>query len=294
MSNLLQNVIDAAALGGLYALFALGVALIFGIMRLVNFAHGELIMVSAYALVFLTVLPLAAALAGALVLGVLTAVVMERIAFRSVRRADPATLLVTSFAVSYLLQNLAILSIGSLPRSVLVSAELGRSMDLFGLTVSRLSIVTIITSVVAVVGLGVFLTRTSLGVQMRASAEDFQMARLVGVRANTVIATAFALSGLLAGLASILLVAQTGSVTPTIGSVPVLVAFIATVIGGLGSLPGAAVGGFGLGVLSVALQVVLPLSARPFRDAILFAAVFAVMMIRPQGLLQARGTVQRV
>lgn len=294
MQYAIQVAVDAAALGGLYALFALGVSLIFGIMRLINFAHGELIMVGGYALVFLSWLPLPLTLLATAVCCVVAALVMERVAFRPVRDADPATLLVTSFAVSYLLQNLAILTIGSLPRSVLVSTALAQPLSFLGITISRLSLVSIVVSILFVAGIGLFLNRTPVGIQMRAAAEDFSMVRLLGVRANGIIATAFGLSGLLAAAAAFLLVSQTGNVTATIGSVPVLIAFIAAVIGGMRSLAGAAIAGFGLGAFSVFLQAILPLSARPFRDAIVFAVVFLVMMIRPNGLIVARGAVARV
>jgi branched-chain amino acid transport system permease protein len=130
-----------------------------------------------------------------------------------------------------------------------------------------------------------FLRKASLGVQMRAAAEDFEVARLLGVRANRVIAAAFALSGLLAGVASILLVGTTGSVTPTMGVTPVLIAFIATVMGGMGSLIGAVIGGFVLGALTVVLQIALPLQLRGYRDAFAFGTVLLILLVRPQGLI---------
>ena len=140
---------------------------------------------------------------------------------------------------------------------------------------------------------GLFLRRTTLGTQMRAAAEDFRMARVLGIRANTVIASAFALSGLLAGTAAILLTAQTGTASPTMGVNIVLVAFTATILGGMGSLRGAVLGGFSIGVLTVTLQASLPLDLRPYRDAFVFAAVLAVLVVRPQGLLPARATLAR-
>ena len=147
---------------------------------------------------------------------------------------------------------------------------------------------------VLLISFGLFLKKTRLGVQMRAAAEDFPMARLLGVRANTVIAAAFALSGLLAGVAAILLVAQTGTLTPTMGVTPVLVAFVATIIGGLGSLGGAVIGGFALGTLTVTLQAELPLALRAYRDAFVFGGVIAILVFRPNGLLGAKSRVQRV
>jgi branched-chain amino acid transport system permease protein len=147
---------------------------------------------------------------------------------------------------------------------------------------------------VLLISLGLFLGRTKLGIQMRAAAEDFTTARLMGVRANTVIATAFAISGFLAAIAAMFLVSETGIVYPTVGLAPVLAAFIATIIGGLGSLPGAVLGGYLLGAITVALQAELPQGLAPYRDAFVFGAVIVVLSLRPQGLLVARSTFTRV
>jgi len=286
MTEAIQYVIDGISLGSLYALFALGIGLIFGIMQLINFAHGELIMIGGYVLVFTS-----AAVTGRvlLVLGIviLFALAMERAAFRPVRGASLETLLVTSFAVSFLLQNLAIVTIGGLPRSARVPGLAG-SFEIGGFPVRTLDLVTIGLTAFLLVALSLFLGKTRLGVQMRAAAENFRMARALGVRANTVIATAFAISGLLAAVASVILVAQTGIVQPTIGIAPVLAAFIATIIGGLGSLTGAVLGGYVLGGITVALQVMLPAALSPYREAFVFAAVVAVLIVRPQGLLGSR------
>jgi branched-chain amino acid transport system permease protein len=294
MTNLIQNVIDALALGSLYALFALGVALIFGIMRLVNFAHGELIMVGAYVLVLVGDLPLVVKVGGAVLVSVAVALLMERVAMRPVRNSDPTTLLITSFAVSYLLQNLAILILGSTPKSGQVSETLSETFQVGSVSISKLDVATVTVTLALLIGLGLFLNRTSIGVQMRAAAENFRMARLLGVPANRVIATAFAISGLLAGVAAVLLVAQTGTVSATLGLTPVIFAFMATVLGGLGSLPGAVVGGFLLGCASVALQALLPGGVSEYRDAFLFGAVLLVLVLRPQGLIVPRTAVTRI
>jgi branched-chain amino acid transport system permease protein len=258
----MQNCVNALALGSLYALFALGIALIFGIMRLINFAHGELIMVGAYILTLAAAQPAILKLAMALVGVIVLALLMDRVAFRPVRDANPATLLVTSFAVSYLLQNTAILVVGAAPRTTNLSTTLSESMTVAGVDIPKLNIVAVVLTAVIVVGLVVFLRRTRLGVEMRAAAEDFEMTRLLGIRANRVIATAFGLSGALAGVAAILLVAQTGVVSPTMGVNAVLFAFIATIVGGMGSLGGAVVCGYIVGAVTVLLQAFLPLSLR--------------------------------
>lgn len=273
-------------LGSLYALFALGIALIFGIMRLVNFAHGELIMVGMYVIVLLTdrlVLPLL--IAATIGVVVLFALAMERVAFRPVRETNPATLMVTSFAVAFLLQNLATLIMGALPRTTEITASVSKPISVGGISFPRLDVITMAVGIILMAGLAVFLAKTPIGVQMRASAENFRMARLLGVPANRVIATAFAISGVLAGTASYLFIAQTGTVWPTIGITPLIVAFFATVLGGLGSLPGAVLGGFILGSLTVAFQMALPDDLRTFRDAFVYGVVIAMLLVRPQGLI---------
>jgi branched-chain amino acid transport system permease protein len=290
----LQNVVNALSLGSLYALFALGVALIFGIMRLINFAHGELIMVAGYGIVFSTFLPWPAMTAIVITTVVVFALAMERVAFRPVRGASPSTLLVTSFALSFFLQYLALMIFGGLPKVVNIFPSLNGYYTVGGIDIRKLDLVTVGVTLGVLVALGVFLTRTRLGVQMRAAAEDFGMARLLGVRANTVIATAFAMSGFLAGVAALLFVATTGTVNPVMGSSVVLVAFIATVMGGLGSLVGATLGGFGLGGVTVALQAYLPLELRSYRDAFAYGAVIIVLLVRPQGLIVARSVETRV
>jgi branched-chain amino acid transport system permease protein len=292
--QLIQNAIDALSFGSLYALFALGIALIFGIMGLINFAHGELIMVGGLALVLLGHPGWPLLILATLGIAVVFALAMERVAFRPVRGADPITLLVTSFAISYVLQNLAEVTFGSVPRTTNLSTSLAESFSVGGIYIPKLDVVTVIVTAILLVALGLFLGRTRTGVQMRAAAEDFRMARVLGVNANRVIATAFVLSGVLAGVAAILLVAQTGVVTPTIGSGPVLIAFIATVLGGIGSLRGAVLGGFILGIITVALQAYLPLEFRYYRDAFAYTAVIAMLLVRPQGLIVAKSIVNRV
>lgn len=292
-TEIVQSAIDALALGSLYSLYALGIALVFSVMGLINFAHGELIMIGGFTLALLVgVMPLGIVLVIVAVVVVLAALAMERVAFRPVRGADPATLLVTSFAVSYLLQNLAILVFGATPRTLSLGSWLGGSFTIAGNTVQHLSVATVLATVVLLGALVLFLERTALGLRMRAAAEDFRMARLLGVRANRVIAMAFAISGLLAAAGSVFLVAQTGTVTPDMGLTAILFAFMAAILGGIGSLPGAVAGGYLLGITTVLFQVWLPFSLRPYRDAFVFGVVFVVLVLRPQGLIPTRGHIR--
>jgi branched-chain amino acid transport system permease protein len=289
---IVQNVLDAVSLGGLYALIALGIALIFGIMRLVNLAHGELIMVAGYAIFVFGGSPWPVVIVGTILATALFGFLMERIALRPVRGANETTLLVTSFAVSYVLQNVAIVVAGSEPRPVDLGGELIRPLDVFGVRIPKIDLLTLGASAVLLIGLVIFLKRTSIGVQMRAAAEDLRMARLLGVRVNRVIAAAFVISGVLAGTVALLLVAQTGSVSPMMGLTPLIVGIMAAVLGGMGSLTGAALGGFVLGTVTIALQAVLPADIRAFRDALVYGLIIAVLVFRPQGLLAGRGARQ--
>ena len=294
MALFIQHVIDAMTTGSLFALYALGIALIFGIMGLINFAHGELIMVGAYTIILIGHPPWPVMVIATIGMAIVFALAMERIAFRPLRGANPATLLIASFAVSYGLQNLAILTEGSAPQGTSVSTWLSESFQIGSVSIRKLDAVTLGVTLVLLIALGLFLQRTRMGVQMRAAAEDFRMARILGVKANTVIATAFGISGLLAGIGAYLLVAQTGQVAPDLGSNPVLYAFVATVLGGMGSLRGAVLGGYVFGAIFVALQSSLPLELRSYRDAFAFAAVIVMLLVRPQGLIVARSAVTRV
>jgi branched-chain amino acid transport system permease protein len=290
----LQNGIDAISLGAVYALAALGIGLIFSIMRLINFAHGELITIGGYALFVLAGQPYLVMAVTAVVVVTLLALGMERLAFRTLRGANPATLLIASFALSYLLQHIVLIVFGSRPTGVDFLAGLNQSLELGGLRIPRLQLATIIVTAFLIGGLTLFFRRSPIGVQMRAAAEDFTMARLVGVHATRVIAVAFALSGVLASMVSLYLVAQTGSVSYKMGVNMVLVAFVASVIGGMGSLAGAALGGFLVGVVSVTLQAYLPIEARSYRDAFVFLLFIAFLLWRPEGLLVRRSDRERV
>jgi branched-chain amino acid transport system permease protein len=294
MERLVQIVVDAVSVGSLYALTALGIGLIFGVMRLINFAHGELITLAAYTLLALYGMPVPVMIFGAVAVAVLLALLTERVAFRPLRSADPTTLLIASFAVSFFLQKLLILVVGSRLKGLDFLPVLGRQTELFGVRLQLLQIVTIVVGIVLLVALTWFLKATRLGLHMRAAAEDFRMARVLGVRANNVIAVAFALSGLLAAAVSCLIVVQTGVVQPRMGLQLVIIAFVGTVIGGLGSLPGAALGGFLVGAGSILLQALLPPDLRAFREAFVFIAVIAILLFRPQGLIPARGLRERI
>jgi branched-chain amino acid transport system permease protein len=288
------TIANVLSLGSLYALIALGVALIYGILQLVNFAHGALIMIAAYSTLLWEGAGTLWLVVATLAVGAVAALLTERIAFRPVRGADPTTLLVTSFAVGFLIQNLVILILGARPKAIGILGSLNDPLTVLGADSTGLAVCIVVTTLVVLAAVAAFLSRTAVGIQMQAAAEDFRMARLCGVRANRVIAVAFALSGLLAAIVAVLLVAQNGTLEPNMGLTPVLIGFVATVIGGLGGLSSAVLGGYLLGLITVCLQTYLPESLRPYRDAMVFGAVIALLALRPQGLIPNRALEERV
>ena len=292
MTTFLQAVADAVSSGSLYALIALGIALVFGVMRLVNIAYGEVIVATAFAAYYLQDHPWFVALPGMLAAGVAVAVITERVAFRPLRNANPTTMLIASFAVSFILQNAALATVGASPRAISVGSSLASSHSIGPIKVPGYSIVTVIAVIVIVVFLRIFLQRTAVGVGMRAASEDFDAARVIGVRANSVILVAFVLSGAIAAIVGYLLVSATGGITPTSGLTPALLGFVSVVVGGMGSLPASALGGLFLGVFTVALQYVLPDNLLVFRDAFLYTGVLVLLIWRPEGLFIRRNSTQ--
>lgn len=289
MEVFLQQSVNAVSLGGIYALLALGLAVVFSIVRLINFAHGEVMTIAGYAiwLALLASVPVAAAIVLGITVGMLASMAMERVAFRAMRGASVTSLLITSFAVSEIVKVLFQNGISARAVPIVLPVWMSGSLNMGFLTISVMSVISIVVVAFSLVALSLILTRTTLGVAMRAAAEDFPVVRLVGIRANHVVALAFAISGVLAGIAAVLWVAQRGSVDPLMGAAPVLKAFIATVLGGLGSLSGAVLGGFVVGVVEVFLQGYLPESVAPYREAISLSIIIGLLVLRPDGLWPA-------
>jgi branched-chain amino acid transport system permease protein len=286
-AELVQQLVNALSLGAIFALFALGLAVVFSVMGLLNFAYGELVTVSGYAMMLMARegAPFWAMALVGIVVAVLVSMSMELVAFRPLRRASPVVRLFASFAVAVIIQNLIRQLISSRPQGVSVPAIFQEAVQIGSIRIGVLPLVSAGIGFACLVALSVFLRRTKAGLAMRAASQDFTVSRLMGVRANRVVSLAFAISGALAGIAGVLWVSRRTSVAPTMGFQPVLIAFVATVIGGLGNLTGAVVGGFFLGFLDIWLEVFLPGSWRPFLDAIALSIVVAILYFRPQGLL---------
>jgi branched-chain amino acid transport system permease protein len=295
VADAIQYTLDSIAFGSLFALMALGLALLFNVMGLMNFAYGELIMVGAYTMYYTRGAGWLAMIAMTILIVTVLSLLMELVAFRPLRRATPVTLLITSFAVSYGLQQLGWMTVGRGPQKGIEPYPwLTRQMNIEGVLVSRLTIATMIVAILLLVAMTLLLKRTTLGIQLRASTEDFRMAQLVGVRANWVIAAAFGITGLLASAVALLYMLRTGAVDPEVGRGPLLVAFVGGVIGGLGSLPGAALGGFVLGAIINALQATLPTNINSHTQLFAFLAVIAILLFQPNGLVAIRlGVVRR-
>ena len=269
MNYFILQTINALSLGGTYALLALGLAVVFSILGMINFAHGALMTLTGYALVFLSAasLPFAVAAPVAVLVAMASAVILERLAFRPVRRASGATMLLTSFAVAVLLQLGFQLFISTRPQIVPLPALLTDSIDIGEISIGANRLISIVVAVVVLIGLNIFLKRSRMGLAMRAAAEDFDVTRL------------------LAAIAAILWIAQRSSVDPMMGLIPVLKAFIATTMGGLGSLSGAVLGGMLLGAIEIYLAAYLPDAVMPFHGAITLGIVILVLVLRPQGLI---------
>lgn len=304
MNAIPQLFFDAMSLGGIYAMAALGIALIFGVMNLVNFAHGEYIAFCVFAMIvpstdavavmFLGKAPAILLIPMLLLIGAAVAVASEFFVFRHMRNATPVAMMISSFALGFVIQNALLAVYNSRPKAISLWPELNTPVTVIGASVPLLQIIVILTTLVVVVTLALLLKKTKIGLEMRAAAENFTMARLLGVRANVVITGAFALSGALAAAVAMIMATQTGVADIRMGGQIMLVAFIATVIGGLGSLPGAVAAGFLIGAASVILQGFLPLEARPFRDAFLYTLVIVSLLLRPQGLFVSNSAKPRV
>lgn len=283
-----QQLVNALSLGSIYALVAVGLAMVFGILRLINFAHGEVLMLGAFATYYFAKagLPFLVAAPLAVVTTIVIGVLMERVAYRPVRGAPDVALLLTSLGVSISVQNGAILAFDAQPKKFPTPTVIERQVTLGGgVQISVTNLVTIGTAILLMTVLTFFVTRTRLGTAMRATAENAMAARLMGINVNTVIITAFVVGSALAGAAGILWGARVGRIDPLMGFIPVLKAFVATVIGGFGSIPGAVIGAYLLGFGEIFLVALLPDSLTSYRDAFIFSGLIVILLIRPQGIL---------
>jgi len=295
MTQDLQTLLDAVALGSIYALMAIGIGLVFGVLRLVNFAYGQLIMAGGYAIALTS--DRSPLISISVCLGVVLALslAMELVAFRPLRRASPATMLVATFAISYLLQSIALVKFGAIGKFAVVFPGLSNFVTVGGVSIRWITIVSIGVAVVAFVSLTLLLGRTTIGLQMRAASIDPQTARLLGVRANRVITVAVLVAGVLAAIVAVILpMAQSPLVAPDTGLRETIIVLVGVVVGGIDRLLSATLGGFTMGFAVGMLSGYLPstgswpFTSSVYLDSAVFMLVIVVLLLRPEGLF-ARG-----
>jgi branched-chain amino acid transport system permease protein len=293
-----QTIADAFGLGGIYALMAVGIGLVFGVLRLVNFAYGQLVMAGAFALAFAYEHGWPVWVGILLCFGVVVAlsVAMDFVVFRPLRGQTPAVMLVATFAVAFLLQSIALLWFGSLGKIAASLSSLNQPWTLGGVDIRKISVVSTGVAAGCLITLVVLLGRTNIGLHMRAAALDFRTARLLGVRANRVISSAVLLSGLLAATVAVLMTVQTPLVTPDFALHDTILVLAGVVLGGMNRLVSATLGGFAIGFASGFLGGALPGAQSQYLPSFLFAAVIVVLIIRPGGLFTRFGqqAVERV
>jgi branched-chain amino acid transport system permease protein len=293
----LQVQVDAIGLGAIFALMAVGIGLVFGVMRLVNFAYGQLIMAGAFALAFASdrdwPVGVGIALCFAVVLALSLA--MERIVFRPLRTQSAAVMLIATFAVAFLLQSIALLWFGPLGKTATSLVQLNRPVSVGSVDVRKITIVAIVTAAVCLVLLVALLNRTAIGLHMRAAAIDSQTARLLGVRANLVSTVAVLIAGVLAAVVAVMLTVQFPTVTPTFALQETILVLAGVVVGGMTRLVSATLGGFLIGYVSGLLGGALPSSQSQYLPSLVFGLVILVLLLRPDGLFtRGRGLVERV
>ena len=283
MELLMQQLINGLSLGAIYALIALGYTMVYGIAQLINFAHGDIIMVGSYLVLILLnqgiALPIAIAVSifGCVILGV----VIEKIAYKPLRHASRISLLITAIGVSYLLQNLCQLIMGANPMSFPTIITMA-PIKLGPLTITGNMAITLGVSIVLMVALYQFVKKTKLGKAMRATSEDSEAASLMGINVNKTISITFAIGSALAAIAGILWASNYPQIKPTMGSLPGIKAFIAAVIGGIGIIPGAVLGGFILGIVETFTKAYL---STQFADGLVFIILILMLVFKPNGIL---------
>ena len=284
--SFVAHLINGISLGSVYALIALGYTMVYGIAKMLNFAHGDVIMIGGY-VVFVTAsgmgLPPLAAIVISMAVCTVLGVTIERVAYRPLRGASPLAVLITAIGVSYLLQNVALLVFGSDTKAFSNVVTLP-NLELFGgqLIIKSVTVVTVIVSIIIMVGLNLFVKRTKLGRAMTAVSEDKGAAQLMGINVNGTIAVTFAIGSALAAVAGVLLCSAYPSLTPYTGSMPGIKAFVAAVFGGIGSIPGAFIGGILLGIIENLSKAYI---SSQLADAIVFSILIIVLLVKPTGLL---------
>jgi inner-membrane translocator len=282
--NFIEQLINGLRTGSIYALIAIGYTMVYGIAKMINFAHGDIIMVGAYALYFsisVLGLPVPVALLLTVIVCSVLGVLIEKIAYKPLRKAQPLAVLITAIGMSFFLQSSSLLIFGSTPipfQSVIPNDNI----KVGPVIISSITLVTVVVTAVAMILLTLFINKTKLGSAMRAVSEDKGAAELMGINVNSTISMTFAIGSALAAVAGILYISQYQSMKPTLGALPGIKAFVAAVLGGIGSIPGAMLGGILLGLIESVSKAYI---STELADAIVFGVLIVVLLFRPSGLL---------
>ena len=274
--------LSGISLGGQYALIAIGYTMVYGILRLINFAHGDVFMVAGLMMVYLSAsLPLAAAIPLMIILTVLLGFIIERAAYKPLRTAPRMSVMISAIGVSYLLQNLATYVTGGLPQMYPALPGLSNQLTIAGVSTKYVTVVTPVLVVLLVAALTQLINHTRIGMAMRAVSRDFETAQLMGIRINSVISFTFIIGSALAAVASFLYFSNYTTIAPSSGAMPGLKAFVAAVFGGIGSIPGAVIGAFIIGICENLLK---GMKLTAFSDAFTFALLIIILVVKPTGL----------
>ena len=270
------------SVGGQYALIAIGYTMVYGILRLINFAHGDIFMVAGLIMVYaVTVMPMPLALLLVVVATVALGFLVERAAYKPLRSAPRMSVMISAIGVSYLLQNLALYITGGLSQQYPAIPWLSDTVTILGATTKRVTLVTPVLTIILVVVLGLLIKYTKVGMAMRAASRDFETSQLMGININSVICMTFIIGSFLAAVGSMLYFTNYTGVTPTAGAMPGLKAFVAAVFGGIGSIPGAVIGAFIIGICE---NIIKGVGWTTFSDAFTFALLIVILIAKPTGL----------
>ena len=288
LSRNLPYLMAGISVGGQYALIAIGYTMVYGILRLINFAHGDIFMCAGLIMVYAsTVMPVYLAIPLVLVVTVIIGFLVERVAYKPLRTAPRMSVMISAIGVSYLLQNLALYITGGLAQQYPTIPWISDVITVFGVTTKRVTVITPFLVILLVIALVLLIQKTKIGMAMRAASKDFETSQLMGIKINSVISTTFIIGSFLAAVGSLLYFSNYTGVTPTAGAMPGLKAFVAAVFGGIGSIPGAVIGAF---IIGISENVIKGLGWTTFSDAFTLALLIVVLIFKPTGLFGEAAT----
>ena len=286
--TLLPYLLAGISVGGQYALIAVGYTLVYGILRLINFAHGDIFTAAGFFMIYLTAsLPIGLSIPLVIILTVALGFTVERVAYKPLRAAPRMSIMISAIGVSYLLQNLMWYITGGLAKQYPVLPGLSETIKIGSATTKVVTVVTPVLTVVLVVALVLLINKTKIGMAMRAVSKDFETSQLMGIKINNVISTTFIIGSAMAAIGSMLYFTNYTAVTPTVGAMPGLKAFVAAVFGGIGSIPGAMIGALIIGICE---NLIKAAGWTAFSDAFTFALLIVVLLFRPTGLFGEKTT----